>query len=59
LGLRHPLRLWAKRGIFAAPIGKAEQIRSANKKLLQIFFYSLRIAYWRSANCKANSIDAA
>jgi hypothetical protein len=36
-----------KRGTFAAPIGKAGQIRSANKKFPWIFFYSLRFAYWQ------------
>jgi hypothetical protein len=34
-----------KRCAFAAPIGEARQIRSANKQFSRIFFYSLRFAY--------------
>jgi hypothetical protein len=45
LALRRHLRLKAKRGAFAAPIGEAQRIRSANKKFSQIFFRSLRFAY--------------
>jgi hypothetical protein len=36
-GIRY---LLAKQGISAAPIGKAGQIRSANKKFLQIFLFA-------------------
>jgi hypothetical protein len=37
-----------KRVTLAAPTGEAGQIRSANKKFLQIYFYSLHVAHWRS-----------
>jgi hypothetical protein len=45
LALHRSLRLKAKQGAFAAPIGEARQIRSANKKFSRFFFYSLRFAY--------------
>jgi hypothetical protein len=48
-----------KQGTLAGPIGEAGQIRSANKKFSQIFFYLLCFAYWRSTNRRTNSIDAA
>jgi hypothetical protein len=38
LALRCSLRLKAKRGAYAAPIGEARRIRSASYKFSQIFF---------------------
>jgi hypothetical protein len=38
LALRRSLRLKAKQGAFAAPIGEARRICSANKKFTRIFF---------------------
>ncbi len=45
LALCRSLRLKAKQGVFATPIGEARRICSANKKFLWIFFYALRFAY--------------
>jgi hypothetical protein len=43
--LRRFLRLKAKRGAFAAPVGEVRQIRSANNELFADFLYSLCFAY--------------
>jgi hypothetical protein len=45
LAIRQFLRLKAKQGAFAVPIGEARQIRSANNKLFADFLYSPRFAY--------------
>jgi hypothetical protein len=39
------MRLKVKRGAFAAPIGKARQIRNANNKIFADFSYSPSFAY--------------
>ncbi len=44
LSFRWTLPLKAKRGAFAAPIGKAQQIRSANNKIVADFSNSPHFA---------------
>jgi hypothetical protein len=44
--------------VFAAPLGKAARIRSANMEISQIFSNLLRFAYQRIKIHSANSIGA-
>jgi hypothetical protein len=45
LALRRFLRLKAKRGAFAAPLGEARRIRSAYYKIFADFSFSPHFAY--------------